>query len=90
VNLEYSEQAIKDMLKFNEVDRTLIAKKIEYLADNFDILKTSKKVTELKGEFQKYRFVVAKKIRVIFTIKENKIVLLVLRVGKRKDIYKDL
>jgi len=90
VNIEYSEQAIKDMLKFNEVDRTLIAKKIEYLADNFDILKTSKKVIELKGEYQKYRFVIAKRIRVIFTIKENKIVLLVLRVGKRKNIYKDL
>lgn len=90
MNIEYSEQAIKDMLKFNEVDRTLIAKKIEYLAENFDILKNSKKVTELKGEYQKYRFVVAKKIRIIFTIKESKIILLVLRVGKRKNIYKIL
>jgi len=91
MKIEYTEIAIKDLLEFNEADRRLIVKKIEYLAENFEILKTSKKVTELKGKHtNEYRFVVARKIRVIFQIKNDKLVILILRVGKRKDIYKDL
>jgi len=91
MRIEYTEIAIKDLLEFNEVDRRLIVKKIEYLAENFEILKTSKKVTELKGKDKnKYRFVVARKIRVIFQIKNDKLIILILRIGKRKDIYKDL
>jgi len=90
MKIEYSEIAIKDLLNFNEVDRRLIVKKIEYLAENFEVLKKSKKVTELKGKYKKYRFVLARKIRVIFQIKNDKLVILILRVGKRKNIYKDL
>jgi len=91
MNIEYTEIAIKDLLDFNEVDRKLIVKKIEYLAQNFKILKNSKKVTELKGKYEnKYRFVVARKIRVIFQLKNDKLIILILRVGRRKDIYKNL
>ena len=90
MKIEYSEIAIKDLLNFNEVDRRLIVKKIEYLAENFEVLKKSKKVTELKGKHKKYRFVVARKIRVIFQVKDDKLVILILRVGKRKDIYKEI
>ena len=89
MNIEYTEIAIKDLLDFNENERKLVVKKIEYLAENFDILKTTKKITELKGNHRgKYRFVVAKKIRVIFQIRNEEILILILRVGKRKDIYK--
>jgi mRNA interferase RelE/StbE len=88
MKVEYTEIAIKDLLEFNEVDRKLIVKKIEYLAENFEILKKSKKITELKGKFKgKYRFVVARKIRVIFQVKNNELLILILRVGKRKDVY---
>jgi len=90
MKIEYSEIAIKDLLNFNEVDRRLIVKKIEYLAENFEVLKKSKKVTELKGKHQKYRFVVARKIRVIFQVKDDKLVILILRIGKRKDFYKEI
>jgi len=91
MKIEYTEIAVKDLLAFNEVDRRLIVKKIEYLAENFEVLKTSKKVSELKGKHKnKYRFVVARKIRVIFLIKNENLIILILRVGKRKDIYKDL
>ncbi len=88
MKIDYTEIAIKDLLTFNEADRNLIIKKIEYLAENFEILKKSKKVTELKGNHQgKYRFVVARKIRVIFQVKESRVLILIVRVGKRKDIY---
>lgn len=77
------------MKSFSHPDRTLIVKKIHYLAENFEVLKNSKKVTELRGsEFEnQYRFIVAKKIRVLFRVENNEIILLVLRVGFRKSIY---
>jgi len=88
VKVEYSKIAIDNLLEFNQVDRKLIIKKIEYLVDNFEILKKSKKIRELKGEYKgKYRFVVARKIRVIFQVRDNQCIILILRVGKRKDIY---
>ncbi|WP_373004457.1 type II toxin-antitoxin system RelE/ParE family toxin [Sulfurimonas sp.] len=89
MNIKYSEKSLKDLKSFSHPDRTLIVKKIHYLADNFEVLKNSKKVTELKGsEFEnQYRFVIAKKIRVLFRIENDEIILLVLRVGFRKNIY---
>ena len=70
-------------------ERSLVAKKIEYLAENFDNLKTSKKVRELKGTIYdgQYRHTIARKIRALFRIENGELLLLILRVGKRKDIY---
>ena len=89
MNIKYSEKSIKDLKSFSHPDRTLIVKKIHYLSENFEVLKESKKVTQLKGsEFENpFRFVVAKKIRVLFRVENNEIILLVLRVGFRKNIY---
>ncbi|WP_428743768.1 type II toxin-antitoxin system RelE family toxin [Sulfurimonas sp.] len=89
MNIKYSEKSVKDLKSFTPPDRTLIAKKIHYLADNLEILKESKKVRELKeSEFKdQYRFTVAKKIRVLFRVEGDDIILLVLRVGFRKDVY---
>ncbi|MEA1920893.1 MAG: type II toxin-antitoxin system RelE/ParE family toxin [Campylobacterota bacterium] len=89
MNIKYSEKSIKDLKSFAHPDRVLIVKKIIYLSENFELLKDSKKITQLKGsEFQnQYRFVVAKKIRVLFRVENSEILLLVLRVGFRKSIY---
>lgn len=77
------------MKAFNQPERTLVAKKIEYLADNIELLKTTKKIRELKGtQFEgQYRYTIARKIRAIFRIENGNLVLLILRIGKRKDIY---
>ena len=89
MNIKYSEKSVKDLKSFSPPERTLIVKKLHYLAENFELLKESKKVRELKGsEFSnQYRFTVARKIRVLFRIENDEIILLVLRVGFRKDIY---
>jgi len=89
LNIKYSEKSVKDLKNFSLPDRILIVKKLHYLANNFELLKESKKVRELKGsEFKsQYRFTVAKKIRVLFRIERDEIILLVLRVGFRKNIY---
>ena len=89
MNIKYSEKSLKDLKSFSHPDRVLIVKKIHYLADNLEVLKSSKKVTELKGtKFDsQYRFVVAKKIRILFRIENDEIILLILRVGFRKNVY---
>ncbi len=67
----------------------MIAQKIEYLNSNFNLLKKGEKVRELKGtryEAQ-YCYTIARKIRAIFRIEADEIILLVLRVGRRKEVY---
>ncbi len=89
MKVKYTNQAVNDLRNFNNADRTLIVKKIHYLADNFELLKQSKKVRELKGTMYpgQYRFTIARRIRAIFRIEDNTIVLLILRIGRRKNIY---
>ena len=89
MTLVYSEQAVKDLKGFNPADRTLIVKKLHYLADNYEELKQTKKVRELKGtQFEgQYRYTIARKIRALFRIEDGRITLLILRVGLRKEVY---
>ena len=87
-SLKLTDEAIVNLKKFNHAEQQLIAKKLRYLEENFEVLKTSKKVTELKGtDYKHYRFVIARKIRAIFEIKEDKLILLILKIGKRKNVY---
>ncbi len=87
--LKLSDIAIEDLKNFNHAEQTLIGKKLRYLSDNFDELKKTKKVTELKGtSYRHYRFVIARKIRAIFEIENDELILLVLKIGRRKDIYR--
>jgi mRNA interferase RelE/StbE len=85
----YSEQVSNDLAEFNQAERQLIAEKIEYLAANFDKLKFTKKAIDLKGTKHNniYRFIIARKIRAIFKVENEKLVLLILRIGLRKNIY---
>ncbi len=86
--LQLTDIAVKNLKDFNHAEQQLIAKKLRYLAQNFETLKSGKKVTELKGtKYNHYRFVIARKIRAIFEVQDGSLVLLVLRVGKRKDVY---
>jgi mRNA interferase RelE/StbE len=83
-----TETAVKNLKDFNHAEGQLIAKKLRYLSENFQLLKQSKKITELKGtEYKHYRFVIARRIRAIFEIKDDELILLVLKIGRRKDVY---
>ncbi len=86
--LQLTKTAVKNLRSFSYVDQTLIAKKLHYLSQNFDELLSSKKVTELKGTKDRiYRFVIARKIRAIFQLENGTLTLLILKIGKRKDVY---
>lgn len=90
MKVKYADPAIKDLKGFHAADRILIVKKIHYLADNFELLKQTKKIRELKGtKFGGfYRYTIARKIRAIFRVEDDAVVMLILRVGRRKDVYK--
>lgn len=86
--LKLTDTAVKNLKDFNHAEGQLIAKKLRYLSENFQLLKQSKKITELKGtEYKHYRFVIARRIRAIFEIKDDELILLVLKIGRRKDVY---
>ena len=86
--LSLTDEAILNLKKFNHAEQQMIAKKLRYLEENFEILKTTKKVTELKGtDYKHYRYVIARRIRAVFEIDNGKLILLVLKIGRRKDIY---
>ncbi|WP_022846774.1 type II toxin-antitoxin system RelE/ParE family toxin [Desulfurobacterium sp. TC5-1] len=88
--LLFSEVAKEDLGKFTVDERIFIAEKLKYLAANFDLLKRTKKIRKLKGSSKFYRFVIARKIRAIFEVKDDELIILILRIGKRKDVYRDL
>ncbi|WP_457570001.1 type II toxin-antitoxin system RelE family toxin [Desulfurobacterium sp.] len=83
-----SEIAVKDLKSFPADERVFIAEKLNYLAKNFDQLVKTKKVKRLKGT-RFYRFVIARKIRAIFDVNEGTLTILILRVGRRRNIYSD-
>lgn len=86
--LKLTDTAIKNLKKFNHAEQQLISKKLRYLEENFDALKSTKKVTELKGtDYYHYRFVIARRIRALFEIQNGKLILLILKIGRRKDVY---
>ncbi len=86
--LKLTDTAVEGLQKFNHAEQQMIAKKLRYLSDNFDALKSVKKVTELKGtDYRHYRFVIARRIRAIFEIQDEKVILLVLKIGRRKNVY---
>ena len=85
-----TEVAKRDLEKFTPDERVFIAEKLKYLSENFELLKKTKKVRKLKGSDKFYRFIIARKIRAIFEVNNRQLVILILRVGKRKNVYKDL
>ena len=85
-----SEVAKRDLEKFTPDERVFIAEKLKYLSENFELLKKTKKVRKLKGSDKFYRFIIARKIRAIFEVNNRQLVILILRVGKRKNVYRDL
>ncbi len=85
-----SEVAEKDLEKFSVDERIFIAEKLKYLAKSFEVLKRTKKVKKLQGYDKYYRYVISRKIRAIFEVEGDKLIILILRIGKRRDIYKDL
>lgn len=81
--IEFKPSVLKTFKKLNRPTQKKIAKKIDLL--KIDPLPPS--IVKLKGSNNFYRLR-AGDHRIIYTIERNKLLILILKIGDRKDIYK--
>jgi mRNA interferase RelE/StbE len=83
--LYFLTSAEKEFKKLEIVVQKKLKDKLKILCTNPDILKTNIKV--LKGEYQgKFRLRVGK-YRIIFKIEDEQLIIVIVSIGHRKDIY---
>jgi len=84
-SVEFRPSVLKTLKKFPKRDLVRIKKRIEDLGSNLPDPKT----TKMKGDnpFHKIR---SGDYRIIYEIYENRLVVLVVKIGHRKDVYKNL
>jgi mRNA interferase RelE/StbE len=83
--IEFKRSAAKALKEIPKRDRKRIRDKIDILSENLPDPKT----TKMKGDNPFHRIRVGD-YRIIYEILEDILVILVLKVGHRKDIYKKL
>ena len=81
----FESKALKEFKKIDRANQTLIKEKILQLAANYDSLKNQLK--PLKGKYDFLRLRVGN-YRVVFQKDEDKLVIIIVRIGHRKAIYK--
>ncbi|MEN8134846.1 MAG: type II toxin-antitoxin system RelE/ParE family toxin [Thermodesulfobacteriota bacterium] len=83
--VEFRPSVLKSMKRLPKRDLVRIKKKIDDLSGNLP----DPNMTKMKGEnpFHKTRF---GDYRIIYEIHDDRLVILVLKIGHRKDVYKNL
>ena len=81
-SLKIKQSALKELQKINKQERTRVIAAIEQLAENPHIGKL------LKGEFSGLRRIRSGNYRVIYEINEGEVLILVLRIAHRKQVYR--
>ena len=83
--IEVKRSAAKALKKIPKPDRRRISEKIDSLAEELP----SPESTKLKGENPFHRIRVGD-YRIIYEIQDEVLVILIVKVGHRKDIYRNL
>ena len=83
--IEFRPSARKDLKSVPKRDLVKIRRKIEQLSKNLP----EPKLTKLKGNNPFHR-VRSGNYRIIYEIKDDQLIILVIKIGHRKDIYKKL
>ncbi len=82
--LRFLNRAVKDLKRINRPFQKIIKEKLIILAENPAVLKNN--IIALKGEEALYRFRVGS-YRVIFRKEDDELIILIIRIGHRKEIY---
>ena len=82
--VKYTEEAISDLSRLDKSERLRIVDKIDWMKRNFDLLCYERLTGEL-GQFYKLR---VGPYRVIYGIDPKGKVIVIYRVGHRREIYK--
>jgi mRNA interferase RelE/StbE len=81
--IEIKQSAAKELKKIPKPDRRRISDKIDSLAEEL----SSQEITKLKGDNPFHRIRVGD-YRIIYEIQNEVLVILIIKVGHRKDIYR--
>ena len=81
-SIKIKASAKKSLLKIDKNNRLRLIEHIDALADN------PFRGTQLKGELTGLRRIRVGQYRVIYEIQNDPLIILVIRVGHRKDIYR--
>jgi mRNA interferase RelE/StbE len=84
-SLEFRPSVLKSLRRFPKRDLVRLKKKMEGLANNLP----STKITKMKGD-NPFHEVRTGNYRIIYEIHENKLLILVVKIGHRKDVYKNI
>ena len=84
-SLNFLNSAKKEFKKLDKIAQKTIKEKLLLLIENPEILKNN--IKALKGEYRgKFRLRV-KQYRIIFQVKDEELIIIVVRVGHRKEVY---
>jgi len=83
--LVFLTSAQKELKKLDIVVQKRIKEKLILLVENPDVLKNN--IKPLKGEHQGLFRLRVNQYRVIFQIKDSELIITIIRVGHRKEIY---
>ena len=83
--IEVKKSAAKALKKISKADRKRIVDKIDSLAEN----PPSPETTKMKGNNPFHRVRVGD-YRIVYEIQEDVLLILIVKVGHRKDIYRNL
>jgi mRNA interferase RelE/StbE len=83
-DVEFRPAVLKTLKRFSKRDLVRIKKKIEETAENLP----NSDLTKMKGnnDFHKVR---SGNYRIIYTIEEDRLVILIVKIGHRKDVYRN-
>ena len=84
-DIEYRPTVLKSLKHFPKHDLVQIKKKIEKLRRNLP----SSSLTKMKGS-NPFRKICYGKYRIIYEVFNDKLVILIVKIGHRKDVYKHL
>jgi len=83
------EKAVKEISKLDKPIQRFIFDSLETFAENYERLRQSKKVKALSGNLKGFYRLRLRTFRVIYKEYPEKLVIYVLRVAHREDIYKN-
>ena len=84
-SLNFLNSAKKEFKKLDTIAQKTIKEKLLLLVENPEILKNN--IKALKGEYKgKFRLRV-NQYRIIFQVKDDELIIIVVRVGHRKEVY---
>jgi len=84
-SLHFLTSAQKEFKKLDRVAQKQIGEKLTLLTENPELLKNN--IKALKGRYKGLFRLRVSEYRVIFQIKENQLIITIIRVGHRKEIY---